>query len=100
MWDSGNPEMEHYTSLSVRVRRNLFVPTFNKTIYTAQVSEHDTVGTQVITVSASDNDIQVTGALGLICVIYKINFIYCFPYITKLYYLAITTSRKGFVTSI
>jgi protocadherin Fat 4 len=57
IWDSGSPDMQVQTVVTVTVKRNEFVPTFFPTRYSAEVSEHSAVGTNITKVSASDQDL-------------------------------------------
>ena len=60
VWDSGNPEMEVSTTVTLTVRRNEYPPTFFPLRYSASVSEHDPVGTNITRVTASDSDLPVS----------------------------------------
>ena len=59
VWDSGNPQMEVSTLVTISVRRNEYVPTFFPRTYAVQVSEHDVVGKNITRVTATDDDLEV-----------------------------------------
>ena len=61
-WDSGNPEQEISTTLVMTVKRNEHAPRFFPDRYVDTVSEHDPVGTNITTVSATDSDLPVSTA--------------------------------------
>ncbi|RUS85647.1 hypothetical protein EGW08_006593, partial [Elysia chlorotica] len=56
-FDTGNPDIETQTTVQISVLRNLFTPTFDQTAYQASVYDFRAVGTSVLQVLASDNDI-------------------------------------------
>ncbi len=63
VWDSGNPQIEVDTTVTITMKRNEFVPTFFPTRYSVSISEHDAVGTNITTVSAKDEDLPVSTML-------------------------------------
>ena len=58
-WDSGNPEQVASAILKITVIRNEFAPTFSRVV-DGSVSEHDPVGTNVTSVTATDQDVTVS----------------------------------------
>ncbi len=60
VWDSGNPKIEVDTTVTITMRRNEFVPTFFPTSYEVSISEHDPVGRNITTVTATDQDLPVS----------------------------------------
>ncbi len=60
VWDSGNPQIEVDTTVTITMRRNEFVPTFFPTRYEASISEHDPIGRNIVTVNATDQDLPVS----------------------------------------
>ena len=59
-WDSGNPEMEISTTVTISVKRNEYAPRFFPITYSQTVSEHDPVGNNITRVVATDNDLPVS----------------------------------------
>jgi len=61
-WDSGNPKQEISTTVTINVTRNEYRPRFFPEKYTAAISEHDPVGTNITRVHATDEDLPVSVA--------------------------------------
>jgi hypothetical protein len=58
-WDSGNPEQEISTTVTINVKRNEYAPSFFPESYTVSVTEHDAVGTNITRLHATDADLPV-----------------------------------------
>ena len=59
-WDSGNPEVEVSTLLTINMLRNEYKPVFSPLRYSEAVSEHDPIGTNITRVLATDADVPVS----------------------------------------
>ena len=71
-WDSGNPEQEIRTTVTINVNRNEYAPSFFPESYTVSVSEHDPVGTNITRVHATDDDLPVCDVIYIfiLCLFY------------------------------
>ena len=85
MRDSGNPEVEIQTLVTLRIKRNEFGPVFVRTTYEADISEHDPIGFVVAQVNATDADLPVS-----ICY----SNLYCFKPLN--FVLVLITCERGF----
>ena len=58
VWDSGNPNIEVSTQVSITVKRNEYAPQFFPRTVSVQLSEHAAVGTNITRVHATDDDLE------------------------------------------
>ncbi|XP_052689553.1 protocadherin Fat 4-like [Crassostrea angulata] len=56
--DGGSPRKTATTTIDITVRRNIVPPQFNPTAYNATILENYPVGSEIVTVSATDSDPQ------------------------------------------
>jgi hypothetical protein len=58
-WDTAAPDTVAMTTMFITVNRNLFTPVFTPRNYRHVVNEFEPVGTVVLAVTASDDDVTV-----------------------------------------
>ena len=49
-----------YATVNITVRRNLFAPVFDRQLYEVNVQETLTLGSQLVTITATDQDVFVS----------------------------------------